>query len=429
MRIGLACLPLLARRFVCVQTRFCQTQTRKRPPFGDRYLTDPSRVFEHNSWDNVEWDEDQDAQAKQKVSENAQDPVPPDLQETYEAKADEFWNDFYSIHQNRFFKDRHWLFTEFPELDMNRDGEEERETEGAVCTSDGDKMTGAAAVDKNTLSDINKETGNSEDMCTSKEVDGETERTNVEKEPMALSSDSTHNPAEDCGSEKNAVLDELCQTLGHLAVRSSSAAVEDGDFPGQQARTRMFEVGCGVGNTVFPILQTNNDPGLFMYCCDFSATAIDIVKQQPDYNTRRCHAFVHDLTDTTSSLPFPPASLDIIIMIFVLSAIHPDKMQSTVDHLAKYLKPGGKLLFRDYGRYDLAQLRFKKGRCLSDNFYVRGDGTRVYFFTQDELRTLFGSAGLQEELIHVDRRLQVNRGRQVKMYRVWLLCKFTKPLD
>jgi tRNAThr (cytosine32-N3)-methyltransferase len=85
------------------------------------------------------------------------------------------------------------------------------------------------------------------------------------------------------------------------------------------------------------------------------------------------------------------------------------------------------IVFRDYGRYDMAQLRFKKNRLLSDNFYVRGDGTRVYFFDSEEIVKLFGSKFTIEQNA-VDRRLIVNRLRKVKMYRVWLQGKFRKPL-
>ncbi|NXH88279.1 METL2 protein, partial [Edolisoma coerulescens] len=66
--------------------------------------------------DNVEWSEEQEASARSKVQENSSQLLPQDKQEEYEVNAKKYWDDFYKIHENGFFKDRHWLFTEFPEL-------------------------------------------------------------------------------------------------------------------------------------------------------------------------------------------------------------------------------------------------------------------------------------------------------------------------
>ncbi|KAG5643360.1 hypothetical protein DXG03_001042 [Asterophora parasitica] len=224
--------------------------------------------------------------------------------------------------------------------------------------------------------------------------------------------------------------------------------------------------------------------------------------------TGSIHAAVWDLT-SPEGLPddIVPGTVDIVILVFVFSALHPDEWGRAIANIHRMLKPGGLVVMRDYGRHDLTQLRFKSGRLLDENFYIRGDKTRVYFFELDELALLFtGSQALstqitdrtteevddddaqpsdasshtpisretsqtpQESLISepvpstssssahapgisnpilhptllvplancpahplfsteqlgVDRRLLVNRKRQLKMYRVWMQGKFRK---
>ncbi|XP_026734555.1 methyltransferase-like protein [Trichoplusia ni] len=316
------------------------TPSDKRPQFGNRYLENADEVFKHNAWDNVDWDEEQEEVAKEKVQQNSQIVFSEERLKSLEDDADKHWDAFYDIHQNRFFKDRHWLFTEFPEL----------------------------APDNTSA-------------------------------PVRVYPEGENN-------------------------QSTNIA------PQEQSNTKrqIFEIGCGVGNTIFPILQYSRDPNLFIYGCDFSSKAIEIMQQSELYDTSRCSVFVLDATLDQWNVPFEENSIDIIVLIFVLSAIDPAKMSTVVSNIYKYLKPGGLLVFRDYGRYDLAQLRFKKGRCISDNFYARGDNTRVYFFTQEEITNLFKGAGFIEEQNLIDRRLQVNRGKMLKMYRVWIQGKYRKPL-
>ncbi|KAJ9097823.1 hypothetical protein QFC19_006691 [Naganishia cerealis] len=137
-------------------------------------------------------------------------------------------------------------------------------------------------------------------------------------------------------------------------------------------------------NTVFPLLAKNENPHLVVHACDYAASAVEVVKSTlPGFNQE----VDVEGEEKESSLPegVEPGTVDIAIMIFVLSALHPLEWQRAIANVYKMLKPGGMVFIRDYGRYDLAQLRIKKGRMLDENFYIRGDGTRVYFFDAAEL--------------------------------------------
>ena len=227
---------------------------------------------------------------------------------------------------------------------------------------------------------------------------------------------------------------------------------------------KILEIGAGAGNTVFPLLAANKNPDLEVHAVDFSSAAVDVMSKDPSYDERHMRANVWDLAVQTEGggAGLPPgvkaSTVDVAIMVFVFSALEPCQWQQALRNVWAALKPGGEVLFRDYGRGDLAQVRFKKGRWMDDNFYVRGDGTRVYFFDEEELRSIWtggmetrrdkGAAGKRAataddlraeeqdfswprfEVVNLgtDRRLLVNRQRKLKMYRCWMQGRFRKPL-
>lgn len=57
----------------------------------------------------MEWDEEQQKHAQDKVQKNSTLTMAADQIERLEKEADANWNAFYDIHQNKFFKNRHWF--------------------------------------------------------------------------------------------------------------------------------------------------------------------------------------------------------------------------------------------------------------------------------------------------------------------------------
>ncbi|BGP53873.1 hypothetical protein JCM8202_006066 [Rhodotorula sphaerocarpa] len=248
---------------------------------GGRLLTADRDPWTHNAWDQVEWGLEEEAFAQSALERQRGSPVPQHLQDQFNADPAAQWDTFYAHNKDNFFKDRAWLQNEFPEL-------------------------------------------------------------------------------KDC-------------------LRPDAGP------------KRVVELGCGNGSTLFPLLAANENPQLDLHGYDYSKEAVGVVKGHTSFDPERCTCEVWDLSSKAGIPPtVEPNSVDILTMIFVFSALHPDEWAQAVENVHRMLRPGGMLLFRDYGRNDLAMLRFKANRYMQDGLYVRGDNTRVYFFERDELVHIFG---------------------------------------
>jgi len=130
-------------------------------------------------------------------------------------------------------------------------------------------------------------------------------------------------------------------------------------------------MGCGVGNTIFPVLEENPHIA-HLIGVDFSPRAIDLVRSHPQYDAQKCTALVCDVAK--ENLPSEAKDIDYIVLIFVLSAISPDFMPHIISEISRVLKEGGVVLIRDYAEGDMAQIRFDKDpkrKKIDDSFYVR----------------------------------------------------------
>lgn len=134
----------------------------------------------------------------------------------------------------------------------------------------------------------------------------------------------------------------------------------------------LLEAGCGAGAFLAGLIAAGIRCKLFG--CDLSPRAIELLKSKPLFDGR-VTAFRADLVSGEGLDEISSSSMDVITCVFLLSALSPERQKMALINLYKLLRPGGVLYFRDYARYDMTQLRFKPGRMVYDNFYIRHDGT------------------------------------------------------
>ena len=104
------------------------------------------------------------------------------------------------------------------------------------------------------------------------------------------------------------------------ALQAQKELTENG---GEEAtEVVLLDLGCGVGNAFWPLVETFGMPPLRVQCCDFSKRAVNFVKENILYNPDFIQADVCDLVNDV--IPFESNTAWYAQLIFVLSAIAPE---------------------------------------------------------------------------------------------------------
>jgi SAM-dependent methyltransferase len=202
----------------------------------------------------------------------------------------------------------------------------------------------------------------------------------------------------------------------------------------------LVEIGCGVGNTMLPLLEdTTTDSSRkkwTVYGFDLSGVAIDLLRQDARFQKAarqgRAFAAVVDISCGEDDLERYVGIATVASLVFCLSAMDPHQQQPrAVRNAVSTLQPGGVLVFRDYGRYDEAQLKLgtQRQKQLGDSFYRKQDGTKCYYFTLSDLEDLFvKEAGMEVLELQYIKRVYTNRSTGAIRRRIWVQARFRKPM-
>ena len=183
------------------------------------------------------------------------------------------------------------------------------------------------------------------------------------------------------------------------------------------------------------------------------ATAVDIsaaavrttatISQKLGFENR-LETFVANLTDPADPgvvrlTQAHPGGFDALLMIFTLSAVNPlarvvggdtttSDMTCALETANRSLKMGGLLLIRDYGLYDMTQLRFPGAALIGENLYMRQEGTLAYFFAKEDLHRRLEASGFRKIELEYHCVHSHNRKKGTILKRVFIHAIYEKVL-
>lgn len=168
------------------------------------------------------------------------------------------------------------------------------------------------------------------------------------------------------------------------------------EFPLLLTCDSVFEIGCGVGNFILPLLheERKDDRNFKAFSCDFSCEAIKLLDADKRKDSRLI-TFVADIAHPGCFSGRGIFGVHVISTIFVLSALPPESLSVAIKNIISVMYERTLWIIRDYAQGDAAQEKFHVDRKLEDNLFVRQDGTLAAFFELNAFKKILEEHGLQ----------------------------------
>jgi MPBQ/MSBQ methyltransferase len=150
-------------------------------------------------------------------------------------------------------------------------------------------------------------------------------------------------------------------------------------LPGLPKGSRVLELGCGNGKNLPGMIEKGWD----ITAMDCSINAL-LLCRPVIHEAGRVHFVAGDIV----SLPFRDATIDAVFSLHVAGHLAGAGRSQFAGELLRVLKPGGQIVFRDFGTDDF---RYGKGEMTEPGTFRRGAGSFTHYFTGDEVTRLFSA--------------------------------------